>query len=1204
MMIHLLVIALSGQPPVLSEVMANPQNEDCCEFVEIENPSASPLDVAGFSLTDGDALDSIEPWDEAAHGPFPDSDAVTGTSTIPPGGFAILLETGYPSEPVYDFPTGTVILTTGDAAICNGLAASSDPLTLFDSGGTADSNAVSTYGTPVASDTWSERDDDGQDDIPFDPGDGFSVERLAASMPDASGNWITGPSGGSPGTGPGSSSGPDLSCTGVLLQETQPVPGSPVQASAYFLFTGSQPCPSGTLSLFVDLDADSSIGMGDTELISIDPYGMLPGERDTISASITLPAGWYCITGLSRCSQDTIPANDASTACAAPGGGVPPILSEVMADPLDEDRDEFIEVHYGGPGAYPLAGSCITDGDAVDTLVPWTGEPPGSGLTVSRWLRSGRTAVVLDPEYPSGACPYALPESTVVATVANTTLGNGLTADDPVTLYGPFGTGIADVLSTYGTPVSSEDPLLRDDDGLDGIPLDPGDGFSAERISLPGPDAEFNWAVSEAGGTPGTVPPLPDSLDLCLTALWIEPTRSLSARSFAPPAAPVTILASVGNSGGLPAEGATLTFFLDMDADSSASPSEVAALLEVPYSSPGSIDTLETVLDLDDGCWLIGANVSHPEDVDPSNDTALEGYSEGECPSPVISEVVCNPYSEDTDEYVELWFPGPGVFGLDGCRICDGDAIDTLEPWLPELGSPDDPDASPGMFLPAGSFAVILDAEYCLGDQPWDFAPGTRVLTTGNTTIGDGLSGADPLVLYSASGTDISCVMSTYGTPALSDDPLQCDDDGLDSIPFDPGAGFAVHRVLLPGSDSEGNWLASSPTPGEGPPSVHQGVDFSPVRLTLEPPFGEDGGAVEISSVIANLGMASAPEGSLHVLIYGDLDHSSTPSPSEVILAGTPSPPAPGDSVAVDASWFGTDGTVPVIVLTSCAGDSIASDDTLRVEWNRGTDLVINEIMYRPAPGEPEWIELHNRSESPVVLAGVILSDSREDVTVTADSILVEAGGYVILAPDSADFRESWPDAPGVIVETPSWPALNDQTQPGHEYADDVRISLPCGQTLDMVPYDAFWGGSEGVSLEKIDPAASGWLPASWSTCSGTGTPNEQNSSYNPDPGHHGFLSCEPDPFSPDGDGSDDALSIHVEGEGLVTVEIYNVQGRSLLLLADGAQSGGGITVSWDGLDADGCRLPVGRYIVYARLERSNGEIREKAVVVVLARRL
>jgi len=113
-----------------------------------------------------------------------------------------------------------------------------------------------------------------------------------------------------------------------------------------------------------------------------------------------------------------------------------------------------------------------------------------------------------------------------------------------------------------------------------------------------------------------------------------------------------------------------------------------------------------------------------------------------------------------------------------------------------------------------------------------------------------------------------------------------------------------------------------------------------------------------------------------------------------------------------------------------------------------------------------------------------------------------------------------------------------------------------------------------------------------------------QNSVYSPGSGPQGFLSYWPDPFSPDGDGMDDVLTITVQGGGEVSLEVFNVQGRSLLVLADGAPSGGQFTAVWDGLDADGGRLPVGRYIILARLEKPDGEVREKAAVVVLARHL
>ncbi|HRY62060.1 MAG TPA: lamin tail domain-containing protein, partial [Candidatus Fermentibacter sp.] len=360
------------------------------------------------------------------------------------------------------------------------------------------------------------------------------------------------------------------------------------------------------------------------------------------------------------------------------------------------------------------------------------------------------------------------------------------------------------------------------------------------------------------------------------------------------------------------------------------------------------------------------------------------------------------------------------------------------------------------------------------------------------------MAGTDPVLLYSAAGTGTSCVLSTYGTPLLSDDPLSCDDDGLDSIPFNPGEGLAVHRIVPSGPDSESNWVASDPTPGGDPPGVETGLDFSPVALDLEPPFGEDGTMVSLSARVANLGAEQASQGELELWLYEDLDFSGSPSPSEIILSLLPDPPAPGDSVEISTAWPAPGTAMTVGIYTVCAGDTTVSDDSLSMIWNRPCDIVINEIMYHPAPGDPEWIELSNSSADSLDMAGLILSDSREEVLVTDSSIVIAPGAFVIVASDSSAFREVWPGLDCPVIEPPSWPALNDQTQPGEGYADDVRLTLPGGQGADMVPYDDSWGGGAGISLEKTDPGARGWLPGSWSSCTGDATPGTQNSVYSP----------------------------------------------------------------------------------------------------------
>lgn len=165
------------------------------------------------------------------------------------------------------------------------------------------------------------------------------------------------------------------------------------------------------------------------------------------------------------------------------------------------------------------------------------------------------------------------------------------------------------------------------------------------------------------------------------------------------------------------------------------------------------------------------------------------------------------------------------------------------------------------------------------------------------------------------------------------------------------------------------------------------------------------------------------------------------------------------------------------------------------------------------------------------------------------------------------------------------------------------------GNVMDYVPYDDEWGGSSGVSLEKTNPDFSGYEASSWASCSAGGTPGECNSCCAAGGSSSGkFLDYYPDPFSPDGNGRNDFLTIemnfqHTENE--VTLEIYNVQGRLLLQLLNNESCGSSRIVTWDGTNENGGRLPVGRYIIYlnARAE-DTGEYREMCDVVVLARPL
>jgi len=179
-------------------------------------------------------------------------------------------------------------------------------------------------------------------------------------------------------------------------------------------------------------------------------------------------------------------------------------ISEVMANPINETSGEFIEIYNAGPEEIDLDGWQFTDGDSVDDIVAWEQATHGeitNCTTDTTLLPSETYAVILDNDYLDDELRYDFPNGTIIVTVANTTLGNGLTASsDPLTLYD----NNAEIISTYGTPLDEVDPLDRDDDGLDAIPFDPGNGISTEKIDLTAGDNEENWAQNANGsGTPG-----------------------------------------------------------------------------------------------------------------------------------------------------------------------------------------------------------------------------------------------------------------------------------------------------------------------------------------------------------------------------------------------------------------------------------------------------------------------------------------------------------------------------------------------------------------------------------------------------------------------------------------------------------------------------------------------------------------------------
>src|SRR5262245_21948408 len=82
-----------------------------------------------------------------------------------------------------------------------------------------------------------------------------------------------------------------------------------------------------------------------------------------------------------------------------------------------------------------------------------------------------------------------------------------------------------------------------------------------------------------------------------------------------------------------------------------------------------------------------------------------------------------------------------------------------------------------------------------------------------------------------------------------------------------------------------------------------------------------------------------------------------------------------------------------------------------------GADVVINEIMYHPAPAAPEdrrqeWIELFNRGPQAVDLSGWTFS---RGISFTFSNVAIAAHGYLVVAANVPAFASRYPAVTNVV---------------------------------------------------------------------------------------------------------------------------------------------------------------------------------------------
>lgn len=305
--------------------------------------------------------------------------------------------------------------------------------------------------------------------------------------------------------------------------------------------------------------------------------------------------------------------------------------------------------------------------------------------------------------------------------------------------------------------------------------------------------------------------------------------------------------------------------------------------------------------------------------------------------------------------------------------------------------------------------------------------------------------------------------------------------------------------------------------------------------------------------------------------------------------------------------------------LQDCTGNPIAPDAVINFaipEDPAGHDVIFNEVLFNPLPERAEFIELYNRSTKVLDLSDFTIAhtdlqsgDRMHSVSLKNSPYLLFPGNYVVITNHSKGLPgRCLSDYPGMIVEPDEWFALPDEEGRLILLDDLSRIVDEFHYAESM--HTHFLHDTEGVSLERADPdqltdSQQNWHSAS--TADGYSTPCRANSQAIYHNYTQGEVTLQPEVFSPDNDGVDDYVTLHLKNNEpgcMATITVFNIYGERIRDLASRVLLGTNEHLTWDGTSNDLSPAEMGIFIVYVEIVNPTGKVKKIKKVVTLTRRL
>ncbi len=561
-----------------------------------------------------------------------------------------------------------------------------------------------------------------------------------------------------------------------------------------------------------------------------------------------------------------------------------------------------------------------------------------------------------------------------------------------------------------------------------------------------------------------------------------------------------------------------------------------------------------------------------------------KGQGEAGTYSLVISEIMADPHPAvalPDAEYLEIYNRGPSPFLLSGYRLLFGDKTRVLIP--PRRG---------GVSIDPGEYVILCDekdtAAFMSRGKTFFVTNMPAIVNTGATLVLESPSGK---IIHSVSFTD-----SWYRSAEKANGGWS-----LEMIDPENPCGYS------------GNWCESRDPSGGTPGYINS--------VNAENP---DRDKPELLRASLN------PDSSVMLYFSENMDSVSMADPlnyygTEGLFHPEKADPVEPAFTRVNLLFNGSLNsslTYSVTVLnslTDCAGNSLKNNaraDFAIPQPADSFDIVINELLFDAPPGTSEFIELLNRSDKVIDLAGFSVALCNVDTdTITKRIFLKETSfllfpdQYAVLTrqADRLPDLNNRPDYSGVI-ELPSLFTLSDKE-------GLIALLGIDNQIIDRFYYNpsmhsAFIKTEEGISLERIDADRPTNEPDNWFSAAsdrGYSTPGYQNSQSMPTAAENEQVSVSPAVFSPDGDGSDDLAYVTLlpGGPGYIcNAEIFDLQGRKVRTVGSGMLLGTETILTWDGKYNNSQEAAPGIYLIYIEMYNQQGVVKKYRKVVTLARKL